>query len=214
MKTDTRLYESTNGELVREGDPRAAFLVAIPGDEVPERHASAFRDFGKIDESAPLATRAQVDSDARDELRHAMVGEDKQGKANEPPLMSERLMTELADEQRRIASAPAAVRAEDKRAAKSGAVVTERRLYRTDDGKLVNEGDANAAFLAYAAGDQIADSDKDAFSKLGKEDEESTEDSGDSSTDDDSKASVPADNKEAKPAANKATTVRASASNK
>lgn len=208
MKTDARLYETTDGELVREGDARAAFLVAIPGEEVPERHHAAYRDLGKIDENAPIATRAQVDTDARDELRHQMVGQDRVGKGNEPPLMSERLATELADEQRRVASAPAEVRAEDKRAATSGAVVTDRRIYRTEDGKLVNEGDANAAFLAYAAGDQIADSDKDAYAKLrGKNDDESTEDSGEQSTSDDgSKAEDKPANKAATTPANKAAT--------
>jgi hypothetical protein len=33
----------------------------------------------------------------------------------------------------------------------------DRRIYRTTDGRLVEEGDTDAAFLAYAAGDEVSD---------------------------------------------------------
>lgn len=33
-----------------------------------------------------------------------------------------------------------------------------RRVYRTNDGRLVEEGDLQAAFLAYAVGDEVSDS--------------------------------------------------------
>lgn len=32
----------------------------------------------------------------------------------------------------------------------------ERRIYRTDDGRLVEEGHEDAAFLAYAVGDDVS----------------------------------------------------------
>lgn len=34
---------------------------------------------------------------------------------------------------------------------------TDKRIYRTDDGRLVYEGDPAAAFLAYGPGDQVPD---------------------------------------------------------
>lgn len=37
----------------------------------------------------------------------------------------------------------------------------ERRLWRTDDGRLVEDGDEAARILAYAAGDEIAEADRD-----------------------------------------------------
>lgn len=200
-KAEYRLYETTDGELVREGDARAAFLVAAKGDDVPERHEKAFRELSKVDSDAPMATRAQVDDEARDELRHSMVGQDRQGKGHEPPLMSERLATELADEQRRVASAPVEARVADAEK-RDGVVVAERRIYRTEDGKLVNEGDASAAFLAYAAGDQVADSDKDAYAKLGGEKSTKDGDASDANT----KEESPAANKAASAPANKAVT--------
>lgn len=36
----------------------------------------------------------------------------------------------------------------------------DRRLWRTGDGRLVEDGDADAATLAYAAGDDIAPADE------------------------------------------------------
>lgn len=36
-----RLYFTADGELVTEGDPRAAFLAAAPGDDVPDAKRAA-----------------------------------------------------------------------------------------------------------------------------------------------------------------------------
>jgi len=36
-------------------------------------------------------------------------------------------------------------------------MIVEKRLYRTTDGKLVEEGDPDAAFLAYPAGAELSD---------------------------------------------------------
>jgi hypothetical protein len=42
----------------------------------------------------------------------------------------------------------------------------DRRVYRTADGRLVGEGDPQAAFLAYPAGEPVTDSDGDAYRAL------------------------------------------------
>ena len=35
MIATERLYRTVTGEVVREGDPAAAFLLCIPGEEIP-----------------------------------------------------------------------------------------------------------------------------------------------------------------------------------
>lgn len=48
----------------------------------------------------------------------------------------------------------------------------EERLWRTGDGRLVADGDLDAAFLAYTAGDEIAPADQDRVPGVAAEDKQ------------------------------------------
>ena len=50
-----RLYRTTDGEIVAEGDDRAAFLVVGPSGAVPAEWADAVADFRKGGEKAKPA---------------------------------------------------------------------------------------------------------------------------------------------------------------
>ena len=77
-KAEQRIYRTTDGQLVRENDPRGAYLAYGVGDPVQD---------GEVD-----AYRALVDGD---------------GSGHEVPgLMHDRLATQIADAQRVIANAP------------------------------------------------------------------------------------------------------------
>ncbi|MDG4796209.1 hypothetical protein [Micromonospora sp. WMMD1082] len=78
MKAEQRIYRTTDGHLVRENDPRGAFLAYGVGDEVPSGEADAYK--------------AAVDGGGAE---HEVPG-----------LMHDRLATEVADAQRVIANAP------------------------------------------------------------------------------------------------------------
>ncbi|MCX4474816.1 hypothetical protein OOK41_31645 [Micromonospora sp. NBC_01655] len=78
IKADRRIYRTTDGQLVRENDPRGAYLAYAVGDDVADGEADAYR--------------ALVDGDAAE---HEVPG-----------LMHDRLATQIADAQRVIANAP------------------------------------------------------------------------------------------------------------
>jgi hypothetical protein len=78
MKAEQRIYRTTDGKLVRENDPRGAYLAFSVGDEVPSGEADAYR--------------AAVDGDGAE---HEVPG-----------LMHDLLATQVADAQRVIANAP------------------------------------------------------------------------------------------------------------
>jgi len=44
-------------------------------------------------------------------------------------------------------------------------MITDKRIYRTDDGRLVYEGHPDSAFLAYGIGDQVPDQFAEALDK-------------------------------------------------
>jgi hypothetical protein len=74
----------------------------------------------------------------------------------------------------------------------------DKRMWRTSDGRLVDDGDADAVSLAYAAGDEITERDQAMLgsSRGGDNTESST--GGDAG-----KARTPASNKSRRPAADK-----------
>lgn len=45
MLAPTRIYQTADGDIVTEGDPRAAFLVAGELDRVPREHEAAVRSW-------------------------------------------------------------------------------------------------------------------------------------------------------------------------
>lgn len=77
-KAEQRLYRTTDGQLVRENDPRGAYLAYGVGDVVADGEVDAYRDLAA--------------SDA--------------GEHEVPGLMHDRLATQIADAQRVIANAP------------------------------------------------------------------------------------------------------------
>ncbi|MFQ5775857.1 MAG: hypothetical protein ACE5GS_15145 [Kiloniellaceae bacterium] len=59
MEATERLWLTADGtKLVREGDPRATTLYAVPGDEIPERAAAQFGLVdGRLKRRAPAADK-------------------------------------------------------------------------------------------------------------------------------------------------------------
>ena len=78
MKAEQRIYRTVDGKLVRENDPRGAYLAYAVGDEVPDGEAAAYQGL--------------LDGD--------------RGAHEVPGLMHDRLATTIADAQRIIANAP------------------------------------------------------------------------------------------------------------
>ncbi|MFG1776618.1 hypothetical protein ACGFIG_09335 [Micromonospora sp. NPDC049048] len=77
-KAEQRIYRTTDGQLVRENDPRGAYLAYGVGDPVVDGEVDAYR---------------------------ALAGGDAAGH-EVPGLMHDRLATQIADAQRVIANAP------------------------------------------------------------------------------------------------------------
>lgn len=168
-KTATaRVYRTVDGELVGEGDPRGAFLAYPVGAAVPAGEVDAYdRLMAKADD-AGLAQRANAgDDDARAQLRELQAGTARRAVNDPPVLMSDRLATELADEQRSLANQGAEAVADAAAETSDDRTVTTYPVYRTETGDLVHEGHPDAATLAYAPGTTVADADVAEFNDLG-----------------------------------------------
>jgi hypothetical protein len=153
---------------VGEGDPEGATLAYPVGAEVEDRDADAYDKLrgGKIKD---VASEAYTDDDVRDLLRRRQAGDPtaRTPLGESPVLVHGDLATELADEARVLANMPPDVANAEAKRTDSDRKVAEQRLYRTDDGDLVHEGDPKATRLAYAVGDPIADGDVDEVDDLG-----------------------------------------------
>ena len=179
-----RIYETTDGKLVREGDARAAFLVYGPGDVVKDRHADEFNELTGKEPTG--AARAYVDDDKFAEMSLRQARPDPALAQRGPVLVGEKLATELADEARRVANAPVEVRAEvlEKATPDDDAVFTMYPVYVTEDGQeLVHEGDGRAFTQKYAPGDRIAAEDVDRYKELGEPAGDNGEKAGDKPAD-------------------------------
>lgn len=193
MEAKERLYETVDGDVVREGDPRGAFLKYAVGDLIGTDYEAKVR---KLTEPEGVTSQAYTDDAARDVLRvrqanptretRAIASEKLTGDETglQVVLLHDRLATELADEARTRANRGEALSTDDSDS------VTDVRLYRTEDGKLVKEGDESAVTLAYGPGDKIRRGDLDAFAEVSKDDESDE---------------APAPAKATRPAANKMT---------
>ncbi|MEU4590001.1 hypothetical protein [Micromonospora aurantiaca (nom. illeg.)] len=172
-KSELRVYRTVDGELVRENDPRGAYLAYGVGDPVADGELDAYR---------------------------ALVAGDTSGH-EVPGLMHDRLATQIADAQRVIANAPgspAADAATERIDAAAElvdaasippppgrdhtspvAIVREHaagqtddrdvaavRVMRTGDGQLVAEDHPDAAEVAYVEGDRVANADRDAYREV------------------------------------------------
>lgn len=65
MKATQRLYRTADGEVVAEGDIRAAFLLVTPGHDVPKEYQAKVREF-LGDQEAPDDDAAEVDEKAQE----------------------------------------------------------------------------------------------------------------------------------------------------
>lgn len=158
QKAEERLYETVDGKLVREGDPRGAFLKYGPGDPIADRHLKAYGDL-------------DTDKDAVDYVaaRDTLAPPDSQHAGKAPVLLGSQQATEIADEARSLAALPDEERAkvladEDP---DEDAVYADKRVWRSEDGTLVAEGDSAGVTQAYAPGDKVPAHDADAYGKVG-----------------------------------------------
>jgi len=169
VEAKERLYETIDGHVVREGDPRGAFLKYAIGDQVGTDFEA---EVNALTGDVGVSSMAYHDDDARDALRARQANPTRETKAIAsmvladddegltPVFIHDRLATELADEAR--------VRANRNELITGGKDdnVTKERLYRDADGGLVREGDVAAVTLAYGPGDKVRKGDLDAFRKV------------------------------------------------
>lgn len=176
-----RVYRTVTGKLVKEGDPRGAFLAYGQGQDV---HAGEVEEYKALmgdgpAESGDKGTQAQADPNVRDELRRRQAGDVRTQVNTTPALVHDRLATELADEQREIANRGSAAVADA--AQWTDRTVATQRVLRTDSGDLVPEGHPDGRFLAYPEGATVQDADVDAYRKLQKDADRSAQRSADAS---------------------------------
>jgi molybdopterin-guanine dinucleotide biosynthesis protein len=212
MHAEIRVYRTTDGTLVGEGDPRGAFLAYVPGVDVADQDADAYR---VLRESKSLGTLAQVDDVARDEMRMRQAGDPSAvaRPGERPALIHDRLATELADEARALANVADQGAVADVRADMHETPIATERLGRTESGELVKFTDPHAVTLAYTEGMKIGDSDVDQFDALYRPERSSADPNpdpvDDGSDPDPAKSADPPANKMSNPPANKsATTTR------
>lgn len=171
---EVRVYRTTDGLFVGEGDPRGAYLAYGVGAEVgahdEERYGRFMRNEAQdAADSTTAASRAYTDAETRDILRRRQAGDvtARAGLNETPALIHDRLATELADEAQAMAAAPAGEVAAIRNAGDGDEVFAEHAVWRTAEGDLVHEGDENGVTLAYAAGARIDDADVDEYNDLG-----------------------------------------------
>lgn len=194
-----RIYRTTDGHFVGEGDPRGAYLAYGAGATIADADVARYERFVAGEpqdalDSTTLAAQAYTDEAARDALRQRQAGDvAAQARLNEaPPLVHDRLATELADEAQARAAMDPADLAALKNEGEGDDVFAEHAVWRTAEGDLVHEGDENGATLAYAVGARIDDADVDEYNDLGAP-----------PSDDATKAAKPPANKSARRTANK-----------
>lgn len=194
--SEMRVFRTIDGRLVNEHDPRGAFLAFAPGDGVPAH---------QVEEYERLKERHEKGAPSGDALMAQVKDGVPAGPAGERVQIHDDLATELADIAQAQANAPVDQRiAIAKERADDGVRVADRRLLRTEDGDLVNDGDEKGLTLAYIAGDTIKAADVDAYDELnGDQDDEAADEA---SQDGDQGDKPPADPKKAAPVANKAAT--------
>lgn len=198
-RATARIYRTTDGLFVGEGDPRGAYLAYGVGAEIAEQDVARFDAWVSNSpqdalDSQSLAAKAYTDEEARDVLRRRQAGDITARAAlnQEPALIHDRLATELADEAAALAAAPVEQVADLRNdLSTDGQVFATRRVYRTETGDLVNEGAEGAVTLAYAVGQPVSDADVDEYNDLDE-------------PDDDAPADTPAAPKQATKSTNKA----------
>lgn len=180
---EARVYRTTDGLFVGEGDPRGAYLAYGAGAELKSSDVDRYERFMRnepqdVEDSKSMASLAHTDEAVRDELRRRQAGDPAARAAlNETPvLIHDRLATELADEAAMLAAADPAEVAAMRNERDGDDVYAEHAVWRTAEGDLVHEGDENGATLAYAVGARIDDDDVDEYNDLGAPPESGTPD--------------------------------------
>lgn len=164
-----RLFETVDGKLVRDGDPRGAFLAYGPNDPIKPHHRDAYKEL--TGDKPTGAAKAYADADAFEQMSRVQAKPEPREVRDGPVLMSDRLATELADRARSLANQPVEVRAEALANASTDddAVFTTYAVFATEDGQeLVHESDPRAVSQKYAAGDRIDPGDVDRYKELGE----------------------------------------------
>jgi hypothetical protein len=178
LKAEQRIYRTTDGQLVRENDPRGAYLAYGVGDVVADGEAGAYRAL------IGAAASHEVPGLMHDRLATA-IADAQRVLASNPSDAAAQVAVEQLEEATRLvdaeripqpgpaqpASPAAIVRDVAASGATGGQVLADAPVYRTEDGRLVREGDPDAHELAYGKGDAVADSDKDAYGTLPAGDE-------------------------------------------
>lgn len=172
--SQARIYRTTDGHFVGEGDPRGAFLAYGAGATVADADVARYTRFMAGEpqdalDSGTLAAQAYTDEAARDLLRRRQAGDPaaQTPPGQTPPLIHDKLATELADEAQAIAAQDPAGVAALRNEQEGDEVFAEHEVWRTAEGDLVHAGDEAGATLAYAVGARIDDADVDEYNDLG-----------------------------------------------
>lgn len=164
-RAQERIYETVDGQLVREGDTRGAWLRYGLDDQIDAGDMDAYRKLTGVE---GVTSRAYTDDEVRAQLALRQARPEPATVRPAVPQMHDRLATELADQQRRVANLPAEQRAEAmEEAVPEEVMFTAHEIWRTGDGRLVHRGDPTGERVAYAAGDRVQDGDAEHVKGLG-----------------------------------------------
>lgn len=176
MKAEERIYRTVDGQLVRENDPRGAFLGYSVGDEINATEVDAYRELLGGSQAGHEVPGLMHDRLATEIARAQQV------LANNPPGHVAQMYADKLAEAARLVDAgsipppPALDTASPVDIVRQVAVdpdgdreVATVAMARTTDGRLVRIGDPDAATLAYAPGQRIEHADRDAYAALSQD---------------------------------------------
>lgn len=170
LNAEVRVYRTIDGELVRENDPRGAFLAYSVGDEVAGQEADAYQallDGARSGHEVPGLMHDKLATTAADAAR--VVANAPESPAAEVAQDALKKAAEIVDADQIPAPVVHAEPPSEllRRAAQGDdRPVADGPLYRTGDGRLVREGDTDAVTLAYGKGDRVEKGDQDAYGQL------------------------------------------------
>lgn len=175
VNAEVRVYRTNDGELVRENDPRGAFLAYGVGDVVAAGEVDAYHeilDGKRSGHEVPGLMHDRLATDIADAGR--LKGSDPAGPAAEVADAVLDSAAEQVDADRIPAPAPvlsvppSEVVRQHVAGKDDDRPVTDVPLYRTEDGRLVAEGDPAGTTVAYAKGDRVDEADQEAHADIAK----------------------------------------------
>lgn len=173
VSAEMRVYRTNDGELVRENDPRGAFLAYGVGDQVPAAEIDAYQeilDGRRSGHEVPGLMHDKLATEIADAGR--LAGSDPVGPAAEVAAATLDQAAELVDADKIPSPAPvmsvppSEVVRQHVAGKDDDRPVTDVALYRTEDGRLVAEGDVDAVTQAYAKGDRVGEADQEAHAEI------------------------------------------------